>query len=114
MLLITECICYCCKKQNETKGECYCCVTAVPWYFVITPAVHIAAHSNQVLIGFIHTPYHATAIGILYGIIFVTCVALLKFISKLVHVCVVCKSDRSVANVANMLIRRLTKLSVYT
>ena len=71
VLLMTGCIlCFCCKKQNENKGECDCCVpavpwfTAVPWYFVITPAVHIAAHSNQVLIGFIHTPYHATAIGI--------------------------------------------------
>lgn len=76
--------CYC-KKGNDTKGKCHLCVTAMPWYFLTFPAVHLAAHSNQVLIGFIHTPYHATAVGILYGIILVTCVILLNFISQLMH-----------------------------
>ena len=59
--------------------------TTLPWYFLVFPSVNLAAHADQIIIGFIHNSYHATGIGITYGIILVTCIALLRFISLLIH-----------------------------
>ncbi len=46
-------------------------------FFLLLPITTVAVHGNHILIGFIHTPYHATGIGTLYGIIIVTCIALI-------------------------------------
>ena len=77
-----------CILLERRGGSCCGCGlldTALPWYFLVFPSVSVAAHADQITIGFIHDPYHATAVGISYGIILVTCVALLRFIAHLVH-----------------------------
>lgn len=100
LIVMMVCNCCCCYKNCQERREgsdgngegargvdANCCDTVVPWYFITFPAVHLAAHSDQIIIGFIHTSYHATAVAVLYGIILVTCVALLKFISHLIFAC---------------------------
>ena len=57
----------------------------MPFYFLVFPSVSLAAHADQIIIGFIHDPYHATAVGVSYAIILVTCIALLRFIAHLIH-----------------------------
>ncbi len=47
-------------------------------FFLLLPITTVAVHGNHIFIGFIHTPYHATGIGTLYGIIIITCIAILK------------------------------------
>ena len=64
---------------EELSDNCF--DTAVPWYFIVFPAVNVAIHVDQIIIGFIHNPYHATAIGISYSVIFVLGFTLLKYIS---------------------------------
>ena len=80
---------YCLKKKENKDTDrlysCTCLKTALPWYFLVFPSVNLAVHADQIIIGFIHNSYHATAVGISYGIILVTCVALLRFISHLIH-----------------------------
>ncbi len=44
-------------------------------FFLLLPITTVAVHGNHILIGFIHTPYHAAGIGTLYGIVIVTCKA---------------------------------------
>ncbi len=47
-------------------------------FFLLLPIITVAIHGNHILIGFIHTPYHANGIGTSYGIITITCIAVLK------------------------------------
>lgn len=49
-------------------------------YSLIFPITHVAIHSQHIVIGFIHNAYHATATGIMYGILLVICVTVLKVI----------------------------------
>ncbi len=49
-------------------------------FFLLLPIITVAIHGNHILIGFIHTPYHANGIGTMYGIIIITCIAILKMV----------------------------------
>ena len=79
-----------CKIGENNQGSCCGCGllgTALPWYTLVFPSVNLAAHADQIIIGFIRNPYHATGVSISYGAILVICVALLRFISHLIHAC---------------------------
>ncbi len=54
-------------------------------FFLLLPITTVAVHGNHILIGFIHTPYHATGVGTFYGIVIVTCIAILKIIYHLLY-----------------------------
>ncbi len=84
--------------NDECIAKCTKCTKCtLRWelhvFFLLLPITTVAVHGNHILIGFIHTPYHATGIGTLYGIIIVTCIAILKISHHLfgecVHLCVV-------------------------
>ncbi len=64
-------------------------------FFLLLPITTVAIHGNHILIGFIHTPYHATGIGTLYGIIIITCIAILKIIFHLLYQCVSSRNNNS-------------------
>ncbi len=80
---IAKCICIVnkCKDIESFHWELHV-------FFLLLPITTVAVHGNHILIGFIHTPYHATGIGTLYGIVIVTCIAILKIIHHLLYQCV--------------------------
>lgn len=61
-----------CKCMNATIS---------PWYCIVSPIAILSGHMDQIIIGFTHNVYHASAVGVLYGILLVTAVAYLRVIS---------------------------------
>ncbi len=68
-------------KKNDSIWE-------VHMLFLLLPITTVAIHGNHTLIGFIQPPYHATGVGTLYGIVIVTCIAILKIIYHLLYRCI--------------------------
>ena len=52
-------------------------------YSLILPSVNLAIHANYIIIGVIHTPYHATSVAIYYGVVLILNVGCLKVIAYL-------------------------------
>ncbi len=96
IILITGVGAYCgCKKCYNKEGE-EKNFWEVHVFFLLLPITSVAVHGNHILIGFIHTPYHATGIGTLYGIIIITCIAILKIFNHLLSL--LCRCIKSYRN----------------
>ena len=55
------------------------CFEKLSWYFVLVgPAMCIVVHSYHILIGFIHTPHHATSVLVFYGLVIIFFMVTLK------------------------------------
>ena len=55
------------------------CFEKLSWYFVLLgPAMCIVIHSYHILIGFIHTPHHATSVLVFYGLVIIFFMITLK------------------------------------
>ena len=92
LLMIALCLIklfWCCSEK--------CSIDFIKWYNIILgPLFCIIIHSYHILVGFIHSPHHATSILVFYALILVTYVVTLKSayhnIFKLFVVCCVCCS----------------------
>ena len=53
------------------------------WLLIIFPIMNLTGHADQIIIGFTHNIYHASAVSVLYGIALVIAVASLNIISNM-------------------------------
>ena len=73
--------------SNDFKFQCCCSNVTCKWLFgskkkwyniIMGPISCLLIHSYHILVGFIHTPHHATSMLIFYGLIIVTFIWTLK------------------------------------
>ena len=82
VLTILSC-CYNCIKESVN--------VALPYYFFLFPIAIIASRIDLIIIGFIQNPFHATGVAVSYGIMVISCIAILEMSSHLFHIYYECK-----------------------
>ena len=87
MMVALSCMKLCTSCRKEKLGDCsssvcYCSLErlqTVQWYNIIVgPVFCIVIHSYHILVGFIHSPHHATSILVFYALVIVTYIVTLK------------------------------------
>ena len=64
------CFKLCNSKKCNSKKCCSNCAKVSNAYVLLGPVSCIVVHSFHILVGFIHAPYHATSILVLYSVVF--------------------------------------------